>query len=71
MPQQRATTGTPRSVGAVVAPAKREAEKKAHDAKVEDIDEFLDEIDEVLKGALDENQSAESFIKGFVQKGGQ
>ncbi|MDO4664639.1 MAG: ubiquitin-like protein Pup [Actinomycetaceae bacterium] len=34
-------------------------------AQVEGIDDLLDEIDEVL------STNAESFVQGFVQKGGQ
>ena len=34
-------------------------------ARVQSIDYLLDEIDEVLE------DSAEAFVKGFVQKGGQ
>jgi ubiquitin-like protein Pup len=37
----------------------------APQARTQSIDDLLDEIDEVL------GDSAESFVKGFVQKGGQ
>jgi ubiquitin-like protein Pup len=35
------------------------------EAKTEDIDELLDEIDEVLES------NAEEFVRSYIQKGGQ
>ncbi len=40
-------------------------EQTTTDAKSEDVDELLDEIDEVLEA------NAEDFVRGFVQKGGE
>ena len=40
-------------------------EEVAAEAKTEEVDELLDEIDEVLES------NAEEFVRGFVQKGGQ
>ena len=39
--------------------------KDRHAKLSEDVDDVLDEIDEVLE------TDAESFVRGFVQKGGQ
>lgn len=39
--------------------------KERHAKLSEDVDDVLDEIDEVLE------TDAESFVRGFVQKGGQ
>jgi ubiquitin-like protein Pup len=39
--------------------------KERHARLSDDVDDVLDEIDEVLE------TDAESFIRGFVQKGGQ
>jgi ubiquitin-like protein Pup len=40
-------------------------EAKKAEAKTEDIDELLDEIDEVLEA------NAEEFVRSYIQKGGQ
>jgi ubiquitin-like protein Pup len=40
-------------------------ERQASDAKAQDIDDLLDEIDEVLE------DNAEEFVRSYVQKGGQ
>jgi ubiquitin-like protein Pup len=40
-------------------------ETKQTEAKSEDIDELLDEIDEVLES------NAEEFVRSYIQKGGQ
>jgi len=49
------TPGEPETPGAPVAPAAQDTE----------VDSLLEEIDEVLES------NAESFVRGFVQKGGQ
>lgn len=40
-------------------------EQASAEAKTEDLDELLDEIDEVLE------VNAEDFVRSYVQKGGQ
>jgi ubiquitin-like protein Pup len=44
--------------------AESEATKTA-DARTQDVDDLLDEIDEVLE------DNAEEFVRSYVQKGGQ
>jgi ubiquitin-like protein Pup len=41
------------------------ADQTTTDAKTEDIEELLDEIDEVLE------TNAEDFVRSFIQKGGE
>jgi ubiquitin-like protein Pup len=47
------------------APEVSEEVKERHQKISDDVDSVLDEIDEVLEA------DAESFVKGFVQKGGE